>query len=66
VASLVLGFSVLAAIAVATARETYDKPLHELDTPKKRTAILASSGSQSPAERPALSRERQRLDAPAN
>jgi MFS family permease len=31
VAAYVLGFSILAAIAVATARETYDIPLEELD-----------------------------------
>ncbi len=31
VAAMTLGFSILAAIGVATARETYDKPLAELD-----------------------------------
>jgi MFS family permease len=34
VAAMVLGFSLLAAIGVATARETYDKPLAELDSPQ--------------------------------
>lgn len=35
VAAMVFGFSALAAIAIATARETYDKPLHELDGPQE-------------------------------
>ena len=52
VAALTLGFSVLAAIGVATARETYDKPLAELDglePPPRDPATAARSRSQTGA-----------------
>jgi MFS family permease len=42
VAALVLGLSVLAAIAIATARETYDKSLAELD------GLVEPGGSRAP------------------
>jgi hypothetical protein len=51
VAAYVLAFSVLAAIAVATARETYDVPLYELD------------GRPEPVARPAVTGERTRTPA---
>jgi MFS family permease len=51
VAAYVLAFSVLAAIAVATARETYDVPLHELD------------GRPRPMARPTVTTERTRSPA---
>jgi MFS family permease len=51
VAAYVLAFSVLAAIAVATARETYDVPLYELD------------GRPEPVARPAVTGERTRTQA---
>jgi MFS family permease len=51
VAAYVLAFSVLAAIAVATARETYDVPLNELD------------GRPEPVARPAVTGERTRTPA---
>ena len=38
VAAMVLGFSILAAIGVATTRETYDIPLQELDGPQAEPA----------------------------
>ena len=38
VAAMVLGCSVVAAIGVATARETYDVPLQELDSPQTEEA----------------------------
>jgi hypothetical protein len=50
-AAYVLAFSVLAAIAVATARETYDVPLYELD------------GRPEPVARPAVTGERTRTQA---
>jgi MFS family permease len=51
VAAYVLAFSVLAAIAIATARETYDVPLHELD------------GRPEPVARPTVTTERTRTPA---
>ena len=52
VAALVLGASVVAAIAVLTARETYDKTLHELDgrldtgaVPRRSVAPMAPAAS---------------------
>jgi MFS family permease len=65
VAALVLGASVLAAIAVATARETYDKPLSELDERPARRGVPVRRHGGSPAELALSGRERTRVDAPA-
>jgi MFS family permease len=65
VAALVLGASTLAAIGVATARETYNKPLRELDGwPEEPAAVRPRpAGPSIPVG--AGGRERARLDVPA-
>ena len=63
VAIYVLGFSVIAAIAAATARETYRVPLQQLDGRRAQRVTRPSAASRPVAERePVLvGRDRDRL-----
>ena len=66
VAALTLGLSALAAIAIATARETYDKSLAELDGLDEIARDRVPHPSAAPAERSQRRRERERLNVSTN
>ena len=62
VAALTLGASVLAAIAIATARETYAMTLEDIDRGAGEVRPPQPAGATRPAGRPFSTRERPRAD----